>query len=739
MRGFTEGLETMKTGRGIPTIAFFIILSIMMLSSSFLYATVRTEHPRIWLTAERKAVLTARLNNNTASAQNLRNWCDDHISEDLSGYTQSRALPALNAINYALMYQLTGNTSYGNRAIGIIEYLFAHPYSSYTIDSWISFDYYYTDRYLVPPVAIVLDWCWNIMSAAQRDNFISQLDTWGADLMTGAPWAWEEPSGNYYYGHCWAILTIAYAIHGHSGNAQDYLDRAYLMLDQGIKYTKGEEVMWDYMGNFTGRAKGGLWNEGTSYGCVDNEFICAAILAVRSAETDKSNFPESGFPFPNEVIQFYIHALCPSGDHTYIDGDGASRGDIGPATRVPILLCTALASDQYAGYGKYWLDAHTTRATYDYKLYHEFMWYPEEAAAVDYRGTIGKQYFCEGSQVLFWRSGWSENDTWMAFRIGLLNTGHAHNGLGHFIIYDSGYLVADKALETNNGMDIGDVNHNVLYIAPVEDKRLYWGSSEIVHYEVTPDYVYLAGDMSPVYNAQPDYRNNTVEVKEREFFILKEEDVLLVMDRGKSFNTSVDKTFQLYLRNQAAASGDDYIVANGNSNLIIHTAYPDDAYAEFDTYGTPRMRVKTSASEQEKTFLHIFKVTDPGGSLQTSAVDVSDADMIGSAFVGTTSASDFMVMFSNDINGGPVTDNTITASFRGFGNYIIAYVLNLEPNTNYYYSDTHAGSLIELVISRNDIGADGPVMSSGNGVLILGIQPGENPAPPLPPTGPKIR
>ncbi|MGM0484577.1 MAG: hypothetical protein ACQERI_08515 [Candidatus Krumholzibacteriota bacterium] len=728
----------MRKVRGITALAIFTITIFMVAVSLPLSAAVKTGHPRIWLTDQKKALLIDRLNANTAGARNLREWCDNHISEDLSGYTQSRAVATLKAVNYALMYQLTGNTSYADRAVEIIEYIFAHPYSGYTIDTWIRFDNYYTDRYLVPPVAIVLDWCWDHMTTLQRDTFIAQLDTWAADLMTGAPWGWEDPSVNYFYGHCWALLTTAYAIHGHNANAQAYLDHALTMLDQGIKYTRGEQVIWDYMGNYTGRAQGGLWNEGTSYGSVDNEFICSAILAVRSAETDKADYPESGFPFANEVVQFYIHALYPTRDHTYADGDGASLGGIGPTTRVPIVLCTALADPQYTSYGKYWLDSYTSRSTVDYKLYLEFMWYPDEASATDYRGNVPTHYFCEGSQVLFWRSGWETDDTWMAFRIGLLNTAHAMNGLGHFIIFDEGYLVTDKAAETGRSMDVGDVHHNVLLIPPVEEKKLYWGASEIEHYEVTTNYLYLAGDMSPVYNAQPDYRNNTVDVKEREFFLIKDERTLLVMDRGRSFDPAVDKIFQLYLHDQASQSEDDYIVGNGNTDLIINTAYPDNVNAGFDEYGTPRMRITTPASEAAKTFLHIFKISESGEFLQTSDVSVSGANMIGTAFVGNTLDSDFLVMFSNNITGGPVTEGNLTASFTGFGNYILAYVLNMQPNTEYYYSDSHVDSAIELEISTTDLGADGPVTSSADGVLILGIQPGENPAPPAPPSGVKI-
>ncbi|MCX5752639.1 MAG: hypothetical protein NTW97_03200 [Candidatus Krumholzibacteria bacterium] len=168
------------------------------------------------------------------------------------------------------MYQLTANVSYANRAIAIIEYTFAHPYTGYTIDTWIEFDNFYTDRYLMPPVAIVLDWCYDVMTPTQRTTFASQLDRWVNDIITTQPWSWHDPSNNHYYGHMWAILTAGYAIYGLNANAQAYVDYARgTMLDQAIKFTKDEPILWDMWGANVGRAKGGMWSEGTSYGSVD--------------------------------------------------------------------------------------------------------------------------------------------------------------------------------------------------------------------------------------------------------------------------------------------------------------------------------------------------------------------------------------------------------------------------------------------------------------------------------------
>jgi|WetSurMetagenome_2_1015567.scaffolds.fasta_scaffold39623_2 hypothetical protein len=691
-------------------------------------AAVRTERPRIWLTPELKTTLQARLARNTTNARNLKSWCDGHMTDDLSGYVGSRATEVLRAINHALMYQLTGNTAYANRAVQIVEYALAHPYTGYTANTWIEFDNFYTTRYLVPPVAIVLDWCYDAMTVAQRTAFANQLDWWANDIMTSSPWSWHDPSNNYYYGHMWAILSAGYAIYGLNANAQTYIDYARgTMLDQAIKFTKDQTIMWELWGSTVGRAKGGQWNEGTAYGCVNYEFLGSSVLAVKSAE----GLPYSDFTFPDEAVKYHIYSKHPTGGRMYSDGDGAAGG-IDATVRIPVLFCMALATGDTKGYGQQWVNSYTTNCDWSYKLYNEFLWYDDQLAAIPF-SSLPDYYYLEGNQVLFWRSSWSTDGIWLALKLGTLNTDHAHNGLGNLMIYKQGFLATDKAAETGDGMAFSDLDHNVLYIAPGDDKRLYWGESALEHLASTANYLYLAGNLSGPYLAQPSYRNNTVTHKEREILIIKPENVIAVMDRGTSTDTAHDKIFQMYLHAQAVASGTDYRSSNGSADLVLHRAYPSGSTVSLDTYGAPRLRISTAAASLSKSFLNLLKVTSVGGALTAPQATSSTTDVAAAAFIGANDPVDYVAAFSTDPEGDPTTASSFSISFDRSHSVARAYLANLSPNTAYYISGTTAGATGTVTVSRTSTSGATAYQSGADGFIFCEVNLGETEQPPPPP------
>ena len=711
------------------TIVLIVLSALALLWSPGAQAEVRNERPRIWLTPEFKTTLIGRFGRNTTNARELRTWCDNHMNDDLSSYIDSRATSILQAINYALMYQLTANTSYANRAIEIIEYTFAHPYTNYTIDTWIEFDNFYTDRYLMPPVAIVLDWCYDVMTPTQRTTFANQLDRWVNNIITTEPWSWHDPSNNHYYGHMWAILTAGYAMYGLNANAQTYIDYARgTMLDQAIKFTKGETIMWDMWGTTLGRGKGGMWSDGTSYGCVDYEFLFSCIQATKSAE----GLAYSGFTFPDEAVKFFIYAKHPSGDLMFTEGDGA-KGTIDPTERIPILFAISLASGNTKQHGQYWINTYTSNCRWGYKLYNEFLWYDDQLPALDYHGALPDFYYLEGTQTLFWRSDWTQNALWFTMKLGLLNTVHAHNGLGNFMIFKQGFLATDKAIEAWDGFLLGDIDHNVLYIPPTEEKALYWGQSDLKHIENTPNYIYFAGDLSGPYLAQPSYRSNTVAHKDREILIVKPENVIAVMDRGTSFNAAQDKIFQMYLHNQAVLSGNDHRSSNGGADLIIHSAYPAAVNFTLDTYGAPRFRISTPVAQLSKSFLNLLKVTSPGGAFQAPRAISSAADVAVAAFYGAADPFDYLIAFSAHPNANPSAAASFTLDFERSHSATRAYLANLVPNMAYYVSGSVNGTAATVTVSRTQMAGATAYQSDANGLLFCEVNLGEAEQPPSPP------
>ncbi|MBN1883918.1 MAG: hypothetical protein JW876_00170 [Candidatus Krumholzibacteriota bacterium] len=703
---------------------------------------VRQDHPRIWLTDERIAALNDRMNRNTTNAHRLESWCDSHMGDALSGYIDSRAIGMLKAVNYALMYQLdpASNGRYAQRAVQIIEYAFDNPYSSYTLNTWLAYDNYYLSRYLMSSVAITVDWCYDWLAANRPDalaRFSNQLDAWATTIMTGAGFAWNDPSNNFYYGHMWALLTSGYALYGDNPDAELWLARARdVMLPEAIHYTRGEQIPWYTWDNRTGRAKGGMWNEGTAYGNVDNELISSTILAVQSAEGIAGNEYEE-FVWPDEVIRFYLHATYPTGDHLIAEGDDTGQVPLNPKVRVPLLFMVHLSDSQWKNYGQYWLNNNASQDYYDYKLYNEFIWYDDRLGQVDYRSALADSnfYYLEGTQILLYRSGWGPNDTWASFRAGVNNTDHGLNGFGNFILYRGGYLATDKAPELDDRFLESDVHHNCLYIPLESDRKLFWGASTIKHRRETGSYYYFAADLSGPYLAQPDYRDNVVEHKEREFFLLTGEGSVVVMDRGRSYDEGRQKYFQVYTHTTAVPDGPDYRMTNGSADMVIHTAWPQGSEVTrgIDTYGMPRFRAYDPSPDRTETFLHVMKTAAAGGPFTSVAVTPGRPDlMVGAAFGSDIPQLGYLVAFSNAIDGATPGD-AVDFTFARPWSTLRLYAMNLAPNATYYVSLSTTETTATVGFSRSFSASAQRMTTNEDGILFAQIPLGEAPAPPATP------
>ncbi|MBW2261142.1 MAG: hypothetical protein JRG91_04145 [Deltaproteobacteria bacterium] len=682
------------------------------------------DHPRIWLTPLLMDELELRQESSTPNAITIRDWCADHGEDDLASYVDSRGLGVLGAINYALLYKIQSSPTYAQRAAQIVEYALDNPYEGHTADTWIEFDDFHAARNLVPAVAIVLDWCWEALSESRRTRLVEQLDSWAARMMAAEPPGWQDPSSHDFYGHMWALLAAGYAIWGHSPDAETYIAHARdVMLAEGVKYASGEEVAWPVWDSSTGRANGGMWNEGTLHGNASSEHLFSAMLAELSAE----GIVHEGFDFTAEVVGFNIHATCPGGGCTHAEGDGA-LGAIGPAVRIPVLMAMALSDASTRGRGQYWVDEATTATTTatPYRLFSEFIWYDEDQVGVDYRPAIGNSLYAAGTQTLLWRDGWGDDALWITMRIGLLGTDAAHNGLGHFTVYKNGWLVADRGVEDADGSLYEDLHHNVLYVPPADpgdEGRLYWGASTIEHLTANMAYVYLAGDMTDVYSAQPSSRANTVSHKERELFLVSSAKTLLVMDRGASFDAAHDKIFQLHFASDPVDESGDYRASGTGADLVVHTAHPAGASGTVDTAEGHRLRITTTDSTTAKSFLHVLRVVDAGADPLFIPLSSTEAEVVGAALGSSDGSADTVVTFSDDPEGDPPAAGSWTLSFDLTGTLVRCFFLDLDPATTYYVVHALTGSTLDIMVSTTDPGSAASHAANEHGIISFEFTP----------------
>jgi hypothetical protein len=672
-------------------------------------------HPRIWLTEVFLETLRDRQERSTPNAVVIRDWCRDHGEDDLDLYVDEAGTGMLTAVNYALLYQLQGAPTYAQRAMQIVEHGLANPPAGHTVDDWIEADDWAAAANLLPAVALVLDWCWDWMSESRRTALADRLAQWSSRIQAAEPPGWQDPSTHTYHGLTWALLAAGYATWGHHPGAEDLIALARdVMLEEGLAYAAGEELSWPVHGSSTGRANGGMWPAGTTLGNLSTIHLLSAVHAARSAEG--LTFPD--LTFPDEVVDFNIHATAPDGSRTHAEGD-AALGIMGASLRVAVLLAVSLSDLAKARHGQHWLDTHSAAVgpSASHRLHAEFIWYDDMLDTEDYTTVVGDHWFARGAQVLFWRSGWTSTDLWAAMRVGVLGTDHAHNGLGHLEIWSGGDpLVADRsALESDPTLH-QDLAHSVLYVPPADEgaePRFLEGASVVEHYVANPAYIYLAGDMTPVYEALGT--ESTVAHKERELFLVVQESTLAVMDRATSVEADTDKVFQLWTAAEATASGTDHLLSTTGADLWIHTAHPAGAVATVETVDSPRIRVATADVSVDRTFLHLLRAVDPGNPSGVFEVTPSVDEVAAAGFTGES--ADNLVIFSTDPEGDPHTAASYTLTFDHASALVRVFMLDMEPGATYYTEHLLTEPTVVLTVADTDPGAGSARTSSTEGIL----------------------
>src|SRR5579883_1617728 len=164
--------------------------------------SITTPHPRLWITP-------ARLNRmKTDAAANTSRW---QAVLSVANAASSDLTNPDDIVPLALVYQVTGNTAYAQKAIADT---LANAVSSNTLTDDSNYNY----RTVIPDVSAGLDWCYDKMTTAQHQ----QVATWLMDradqiwpetnpAQVGA-WAVDDPADNYYYGYLmsWPAALAAY-------------------------------------------------------------------------------------------------------------------------------------------------------------------------------------------------------------------------------------------------------------------------------------------------------------------------------------------------------------------------------------------------------------------------------------------------------------------------------------------------------------------------------------------------
>ena len=273
---------------------------------------------------------------------------------------------------------------------------------------------------------------------------------------------------------------------------------------------------------------------------------------------------------------------------------------------------------------------------------------------------------------VFMRSGTGLDDTYCLFTCGGILKQHRHFDALNFVIHHRGHLALDSGtryLEFDNGQHLANyfaqtVAHNCVVVhQPGEPPADYWGGkvegnhggqhtqlgSVLKAFEVTDDYVYVAGDATACYQhgvvkreGQPDLPEKCALVT-RQLVFLKP-DRFVVFDRVTTTKPNYRKEWLLHTANEPIVKSQTFRADHGAGRMFCRTLLP--AGAKIESVGGPgkefwaagknwelvdrglkpenrkmmgqwRVEVSPGTAQQEDFFLHVIQV----GSQQLERMD----------------------------------------------------------------------------------------------------------------------
>lgn len=334
----------------------------------------------------------------------MRAWCDARLTGTIqpyngnqypdppgigAGYEGESYAPAV--VNFALLYQLTKEAKYGQRAVAIMLVMSGSGAASPSVDSG------YIIRNYGLAYGLGYDWCHELMTPAQRTQIYTNANAHIAYWEAGKAFESEPTAGNYYAGYFCAKALCALATYDENPSAPaqwaDWHDQMF-------------PAMRDY---FAKHLAGGGWPEGFGYGPLAISNIVMPLWAVKTATGEDV---ESAMPFASDCAKYVMHAAWPGAQ--YIDDrDLLHSGGVPNAMNAGLLALLACKVDAslapaFRSFRKE--VGGSIDPAWRAVLYADPI---SDTAPLD---TLPLSYFAPGMGQMFARSGWDDAATWVSYR-----------------------------------------------------------------------------------------------------------------------------------------------------------------------------------------------------------------------------------------------------------------------------------------------------------------------------------
>jgi hypothetical protein len=565
-----------------------------------------TAHPRIFLTPNR-ARLTAALSAGTPAATRFKSIVDQWMGgADLWGFS---------AWNAALIGQLTNNATYCTKAVATIETQVSTAEGKIAAGQApaVAADSYLDVGDMIGDLALVYDWCFNQVTAAQRTRWLAYADQavwnvwhastakWGNTTIPWTSWSTDNPMNNYYYSFLRATMLLGLAAKGEDSQA-----------DAWITEFHDTKLMNQLMPRFNADLVGGGSREGTGYGVAMRRLF--ELYDLWQSTTGENI--GTATPHTRQSMLSALHQLVPTLDRFAPTGDQSrdSTASFFDYQRHYLQeLIQMFPGDRLAPRAKTLLQASSLPTmSSGFMAVDDFLY--DNAAVAAQPVDLNTTYYASGIGELYARSGWDKHATWINLIAGPYTEDHAHQDQGSLMIYKDGWLAYDSVIDSHSGLTQDTTAHSLVRItsggAPV--RQVVGTKPQLSSLHQGPRYTYASADLTSAYNG-----NSAVQKVQREVVYLQP-DVVVVFDRVQSA-AGTTQTWQLASPVAASISGTlATIASSGHALKVQQIAGGSMSVTPFTSVSSDYsggFRLDETMSGGDNRYLHVLSIDGAASSV----------------------------------------------------------------------------------------------------------------------------
>lgn len=729
-----------------PILKSIFLIALLFLLTDGADAAILTTHPRIWQESNLVSELRSKACRDNSGT--LIGGCTPSPQwttyyNYVNPYRTGGSYYGMEAWHHALIYQITRETDFANRAKGLVMAEIADGINDERFDQYL-----YVHLYLMN-ASIVYDFLYDRLTAAERAtirDYINQLlyELWNHDdnpYNEWPGWSVNDPGNNYFYHHIDGTAYAALALHDEnpappplkvSGTSYStILDFLYAKLDQ--------QSLAGYLDNPEG-GKGGGWHEGNGYGLVSKMYLMEAFWTLKKSGA-RDYFSRTGFP--REAALYHLYSIQPGNSRIYPGGD--LPNDVEGAVRsydrwLFLFLARGLEGSDESRYAQYWTrNVLTEMGSYRWLYPWDFILSNGSLPAAN-PGILPLSYHAVGLDWMNSRSSWQDDAVSVSFICTDRKQSHQHADQNSFVIYRTGWQAMD-ANEASSGLLAASIGHNTFLINN-EGQRYADNMASMVRYGASSDYTYASGDAgNAYYSGAGAYGEGTTPLLNswiREL-VHVQPNYLVVYDKVSPVNAGYSTRYLLHFPTQPTISQNLVTAVNGQGRLFQKTLLPSGynlrTVRNTDISATTngwRIELTPQAQQYDNYFLNVIEVDGASVSAMANTVLVSadNGAMRGASVQDLT--ENRIVLFAANPDSKPLTG---TVSYQVNTNRKSRHIL-VGIRENYAYNVASSGGSDFQAITTDQGVLSFGITSAGNSTYTISeVGPVPNVPPPVAPTG----